>query len=131
MQHGVHVFLERQDKAMATGPYVSMNGNLTVNNGSLTCPAGGGRQVVVTPLVAGSQQRVQGVGTGRVLVSHAHPQPPQPQQPRVQVPNPNVLPKALLKARSVNKKDSAKMFTLHNLDLSAIKAVTLQLRSMM
>ena len=37
---------------MATGPYVSVNGNVTVNNGSLTCPAGGGRQVLVTPIQA-------------------------------------------------------------------------------
>ena len=58
------MFFEHQDKAMAAGPYVSVNRNLTVNNGSLTCPAGGGRQGVVTLLVAESQQRVQGVGTG-------------------------------------------------------------------
>ena len=42
-----------QDKIMTTGPYVSVNGNVTVNNGSLMCPAAGGRQVVVTRLVAG------------------------------------------------------------------------------
>ena len=98
----LHV-LERQDKVMATGPYVSVNGNLTVNNGSLTCPAGGGRQVVVTPLAAGSQQRAQGVGTGRVSVSA------QPQQPGIQVPN--VLPKVLLKAHSLNKKDAGKTYS--------------------
>ena len=38
------------------------------------------------------------------------------------MPNPNVLPKVVLKAHSVNKKDSAKTFTLRNLDLSAIKS---------
>ena len=41
-------------KVMATGSYVSINGNIPVNNGSLTCPAGGGRQVLVTPIVGGS-----------------------------------------------------------------------------
>ena len=46
-------------KVMATGSYVSVNGNIAVNNGSLTCPAGGGRQVLVTPIVGGSQQRIQ------------------------------------------------------------------------
>ena len=112
---------------MATGPYVSVNGNVTVNNGSLTYSARGGqrRQVLVTPLVEGSQQRVQGdlaVGTGRVLVSNLPAQSSQPQQPRTLVPNPNVLLKVLLKAHGLNKKDPAKVFTLRNLDLSVIKS---------
>ena len=34
----------------------------------------------------------------------------------------NVLPKVLLKAHTLNKKDPAKTFTLRNLDLSAIKS---------
>lgn len=98
---------------MATaGKYaVSVNGNVTVNNGSLTCPAGGGRQVLVTPLVEGSsqQQRAsQGIGAGRLLVSNP---PAQQRQPRILVPSPSsVLPKVLLKAHSLNKKDPAKIF---------------------
>ena len=63
----------------------------------------------------------QGVGAGRVFIS-ALPQSSQPQQPRVQVPNPNMLPKVLLKAHTLNKKDPAKTFTLRNLDLSVIKS---------
>ena len=86
---------------MATGLYVFVNGNIVVNNGSLTCPAGGGRQVLVTPIVGGSQQRIQAdraIGaSGRVLVSTL-PQSSQPQQPRIQVPSQNVLPKVMLKA---------------------------------
>ena len=111
---------------MATaGKYgVSVNGNVTVNNGSLACPAGGGRQVLVTPL---SQQRgpasQQGIGAGRLLVNSFPAQSSQQQQPRTLVPNPNcVLPKVLLKAHSLNKKDPAKTFTLRNLDLSVIKS---------
>ena len=84
---------------MATGPYVSVNGNVTVNNGSLTCPAGGGRQVLVTPIQADRAISA----AGRVLVSTL-PQSSQPQQPRVQVPSQNVLPKVLLKAHTLNKK---------------------------
>ena len=112
---------------MATGPYVSVNGNVTVNNGPLTCPAGGGRQVLVTPIVGGSaaQQRIQAdraIGaSGRVFVSTL-PQSSQPQQPRIQVPSQNILPKVLLKAHTLNKKDPAKTFTLRNLDLSTIKS---------
>ena len=56
---------------MATGPYVSMNGqqsNVTVNSGSLACQGARiGRQVLVTPLATGSQHRISGdhvVGTG-------------------------------------------------------------------
>ena len=82
---------------------VSVNGNVTVSNGSLACPAGGGRQVLVTPL---SQQRVnQGVSAGRLLVSNLPTQSSQEQQPRTLVTNPNsLLPKVLLKAHSLNKK---------------------------
>ncbi len=87
-------------KMMATSQYVSVNENVTVNNGFLTCPAGGGRQVLVTPIVAGSQQRVQAdraiSAAGRVLVSTL-PQLSHPQQSRIQLPSQNVLPKVLLK----------------------------------
>ena len=61
---------------MATGPYVSVNGqqsNVAVISGSLACQGARiGRQVLVTPLAIGSQHRISGdhvVGTGRVIVS--------------------------------------------------------------
>ena len=121
---------------MATGPNnVSVTGqqsNVTVNAGSpsLTCPAGIGRQVLVTPLratPAGQARHKLGanyaIGVGvpkRVLVTLPPTQSSQAQQPKV--PNSNVLPKVLLKAHSQNKKDPVKTFTLRNLDLSAIKS---------
>lgn len=105
--------------------------NVTVNAGSpsLTCPAGIGRQVLVTPLVAtpaGQGHKLGGdhaIGVGvpkRVLVTLPPSQSSQAQQPKV--PNSNVLPKVLLKAHSQNKKHPVKTFTLRSLDLSAIKS---------
>ena len=111
---------------MATGSsYVSVNGGIvTVNNGSSTCPAGSGRRVLVTPLVAGCQQSLQSnrvpPSTGRVLSTRAQTSSSQPQLPSTQLPSPNVLQKVLLKAHGLNKKE--KTFSLRNLDLSVIKS---------
>ena len=63
------MFLECQDKVMATGPYTSVNGQQWLSE---TCPAGNGRQIVVTSLVAENSS-----GQHRMSVSHAHLQPPQ------------------------------------------------------
>ena len=101
---------------MATGSsYVSVNGGIvTVNNGSSTCPAGSGRRVLVTPLVAGCQQSLQSnrvpPSTGGVLSTRAQTSSSQPQLPSTQVPSPNVLQKVLLKAHGLNTKE--KTFSL-------------------
>ena len=129
----IHVFHECEEEVMATGPYISFNRNLTIISGSLMCPAGDGQPVVLTSLVEGSQHRVEGYSTGWVFVSHADPQPPQPQQPRVQMPNPNVLAKVLLKTHSMNRKDLAKTFLCwsESCDQEEVKhAVILHLRRM-
>ena len=110
---------------MATGPYVSVNGNIAVNNGSLTCPAaGGGRQVLVTPIVGGSQQKIQAdraiSASGGVLFSTL------PVISTTAAQNPSAKSERTSKGAVENSylklKDPAKIFTLRNLDLSTIKS---------